>query len=207
MGRHRDDDSLGVRLLEAACTIIDADGPKAFSLREVARRAGVSHTAPYNHFDSKDHLLAEVALLGWEKLDESMADAQHMAADDARSQFMATGMGYVLFALRHPERYRLMQWQVHCEHLDQEKQQAQSASYRRLQRAVTAMRADIGLATDDDSVNHDCLLAWSLVHGMVGLHLDAGVAPLNVDNLGMHKSMLETFTRIWDASWAQPRST
>src|SRR5580658_1074366 len=59
-------------LLEAAVELIAEVGPAAFTLREVARRAGISHNAPYRHFREKDELLAAVATEGFERLAEAL---------------------------------------------------------------------------------------------------------------------------------------
>src|SRR5580700_9985299 len=59
-------------LLDAALALISEVGPQAFTLREVARRAGVSHNAPYRHFRDKDELLAVVAVQGFERLTAAM---------------------------------------------------------------------------------------------------------------------------------------
>ncbi len=64
-------------LLDAAVTLIGEVGPRAFTLREVARKAGVSHNAPYRHFVSKDELLAEVAAEGFIRLAASMRQIEH----------------------------------------------------------------------------------------------------------------------------------
>ncbi|MCP4501202.1 MAG: TetR/AcrR family transcriptional regulator [Deltaproteobacteria bacterium] len=195
--RKRNDEGLGVILLDAAMAIVDGDGQEKFSLREVARRAGVSHTAPYNHFESKSHLLAEVALLGWEELDASMNDAQQVAADDAKSQLVATGMGYILYALRHPHRYRLMQTPGLCDVLKDDKSGLQDQAIIRLRVAAGHLRKEAGHVEDSQALDADCLLAWSLVHGMVGLFLDANVEALSLDNLPLHRLLLEKFSTIW----------
>src|SRR5271154_2730714 len=62
-------------LLDSAVALIGEVGPQAFTLREVARRAGVSHNAPYRHFRDKDDLLAAVAAEGFERLTASMTEA------------------------------------------------------------------------------------------------------------------------------------
>src|SRR5580692_8937647 len=59
-------------LLRAAISLIAEVGPTAFTLREVARRAGVSHNAPYRHFPSKDDLMAAVAAEGFRELTQAM---------------------------------------------------------------------------------------------------------------------------------------
>jgi len=62
-------------LLDAALGLLAEEGPQAFTLREVARRAGVSHNAPYRHFKDKDDLLAEVAAQGFDRLTAAMRKA------------------------------------------------------------------------------------------------------------------------------------
>src|SRR5271154_4825053 len=85
-------------LLDAAVALIGEVGPRAFTLREVARRAGGSHNAPYRHFSSKDELLVAVASEGFDRLTETMR--QHLAAGQSPAERLAlAGCGYVAFAL------------------------------------------------------------------------------------------------------------
>src|ERR1700687_957438 len=94
-------------LLAAAVKVLGKKGPRAFTLREVARQAKVSHTAPYRHFRDKDELLAAVAAQGFDRL----ADAMIAAATPARNALEAlelSGRGYVQFALDWPEHFSAM---------------------------------------------------------------------------------------------------
>ncbi len=93
--------NLGPALIAAARELLDADGPGAVSLREAARRVGVSATATYRHFNDKDHLLAAVAAEGYREFAQMLRDADHSAL---------SGMGnaYIDFALAHPGLFRLM---------------------------------------------------------------------------------------------------
>ena len=85
-------------LLEAAGRMIEKTGPAGLSVREAARRAGVSHTAPYRHFPDREALLAALADQGLEQLDAALRYLR--PAQMARA--------YVRFARDHPERFRLM---------------------------------------------------------------------------------------------------
>src|SRR5271167_4183220 len=89
-------------LIDAAVALIAEVGPQGFTLREVARRAGVSHNAPYRHFLDKDDLLAAVAAEGFERLNESMTKAMRKGRTGAE-QLRLAGRGYVEFALRSPQ--------------------------------------------------------------------------------------------------------
>ena len=94
-------------LLEAAIRLIAEVGPTAFTLREVARRAGVSHNAPYRHFRDRDDLMAAVAAEGFRELTQAMMGAAGERTD-ALDGLKCAGLGYVSFALRRPEHFTAM---------------------------------------------------------------------------------------------------
>ena len=94
-------------LIAAALEIIEKEGLEALSLRAVARRANVSHTAPYHHFTNRAELLSAVALEGFDALREGIA-RRTAGIDEPRTALVEGCVGYVLFALAHPSRYRLM---------------------------------------------------------------------------------------------------
>src|SRR5271168_5555383 len=81
---------LAAALIEAALVLLDETQDWAFSLREVARRAGVSHNAPYKHFPEKRDLLAAVAARGFEALAERTL-ASLKGVTGARAQLIACG--------------------------------------------------------------------------------------------------------------------
>jgi AcrR family transcriptional regulator len=94
-------------LLDAAVALIGEVGPRAFTLREVARRAAVSHNAPYRHFASKDELLATVAAEGFDRLTVSMRKSM-ARGKSPRERLELCGCGYVGFALRWPQHFLVM---------------------------------------------------------------------------------------------------
>jgi AcrR family transcriptional regulator len=99
---------LRAALIESALEIIEEIGPRGLTIREVARRAGVSHAAPYRHYADKDELILAVVERGFELLHENMQVARELAGDDPLLQFAASGEAYVDFALRYPAYYRVM---------------------------------------------------------------------------------------------------
>lgn len=94
-------------LIEAALALVTEEQDWAFSLREVARRAGVSHNAPYNHFPEKRDLLGAVAAAGFEALRERMRAAVAGVASPAEA-LLTSGKAYVNAGIENPALYRLM---------------------------------------------------------------------------------------------------
>src|SRR5271167_1995017 len=94
-------------LLDAAVALIGEVGPRAFTLREVARRAGVSHNAPYRHFSGKDEILLAVAGEGFDRLAAVMLKAISPARSP-HERLVLCGCGYVDFALRWPHHLMVM---------------------------------------------------------------------------------------------------
>lgn len=95
-------------LLDAALVIISEQGPQMLTIREVARRAGVSHAAPYRHFADKDELIVAVVEQGFTLMHDTMQRVKEAADPDPLSQFAASGMAYIDFALNNPAYYRVM---------------------------------------------------------------------------------------------------
>ncbi len=88
--------------------ILSEKGLGALSLRETARRAGVSHAAPYRHFRNKEKLIGAIALEGFRLLTASLEQAIESAGGKSREELRLSGRAYVEFALSHPEYLKLM---------------------------------------------------------------------------------------------------
>ena len=99
--------NLATALIEAALALLDETQDWGFSLREVARRAGVSHNAPYKHFPEKRDLLAAVAARGFEALAERMSSLLD-GTSGARARIVVCGEALVAHAIASPALYRLM---------------------------------------------------------------------------------------------------
>src|SRR5215207_9150348 len=89
-------------LLKATAQLVLESGVSGLSLREVARRAGVSHGAPAHHFGDKAGLLTALATQGFELLGDEME------ATAARRDFLEAGLAYVRFATGHPAHFQVM---------------------------------------------------------------------------------------------------
>ena len=175
-------------LLEAAVALIGEVGPRAFTLREVARRAGVSHNAPYRHFASKDDLLVAVAAEGFERLAVSMREAMGPATS-ARERLILCGCGYVEFALRWPQHLLVMfdlptGWRERGLKSWTGPRIGEDA-YRVLLDCIVAAQHAGDLAAGDPQPL--AWAAWSLVHGIAKLITGA--------NLPLSPSAAAEFTR------------
>ena len=94
-------------LLEAAVEVIEERGLSGLSLRECARRAGVSHAAPYRHFKDKDALILAIAHEGLDRLADA-GEAAMVGIEDPRERIDAYGVAYVQFAVEQPVFHRVM---------------------------------------------------------------------------------------------------
>ena len=95
-------------VIETALAMLHEEKNWQFTLREVARRAGVSHAAPYKHFPDKAALLAELALIGFDRLRETLLAAQPATATDLREALLPAARAYIAFGEANPALYRLM---------------------------------------------------------------------------------------------------
>lgn len=95
-------------IIDTAMAMLLEDHGWQFTLREIARRAGVSHAAPYKHFADKAALLSELALIGFDRLRMALGKHQASAHASLRDEFFAMAHAYLRFARSNPGLYRLM---------------------------------------------------------------------------------------------------
>jgi len=153
-------------LLQAAIQLIAEVGPAGFTLREVARRAGVSHNAPYRHFPDREDLLAAVAAQGFRELNEAMLEAvTHHRSSVGRLK--GAGLAYVEFALRRPEHFTVMFDAAVSKHRTPDSTEAAERAFGTLLTLVKSCQDENRLPSVD--VRQLALLAWSMVHGIAKL--------------------------------------
>ena len=177
-------------LLDAAFEILKAEGPSALSLREVARRAGVSHQAPYHHFPSRAHLLAALSTEGFELLADSLRRVQ-AAATDPVQRMQDTGVEYVMFASRNPERFRLMFGaELGARDPYPELNDAAKRVFELLVRPFGGTPRPTAHTADRAVV----LTLWSTVHGLAALAVDGQVA---LEGKALETAARATTERVW----------
>ena len=164
-------------LIEAACALLSEDQNWNFSLREVARRAGVSHNAPYNHFADKRDLLAAIAAAGFQELRERMLAAID-GIDNPKTALIKSGVAYVGFGLENPARYRLMFGSVLTPSPTERSPllETAAAGSRTVLGEIILRGARAGVfaaaARKKEELEIAILTAWSTVHGLTMLLLD-----------------------------------
>jgi AcrR family transcriptional regulator len=156
------------RLLEVATELIAEKGPDGFTLREAARRAGVSHATPGFLFGDLRGLVTRVAVGGFTRFAEAMEEAERLDLP-VLERLLAVGEAYVAFARREPHVFRLMMSDVNLDHSDPAFEAINGRSYGPLYRQMQLL---YGVHTDSPEFLARVTLAWSTVHGLARLILD-----------------------------------
>jgi AcrR family transcriptional regulator len=161
---------LRTRILEVSADLVAREGLAALSMREVARRAGVTHQAPYHHFADRESILAELVQRGFDELARRLDRAICRALPRGAHAVLAdTGMAYVAFALENEGLFRTMFRPEIVDHSRfADAQAAGDRAYAQLERMVAAVH---GRCTPELATMH-----WAQVHGLAGLLLDGGLS-------------------------------
>ncbi len=162
-------------LIQATLELISEKDVDSLSLREVARRVGVSHTAPYRHFADKEALLAAVAQEGFQMLHHVLKTAMHQTLNNPLKQLQETGMAYVDFALEHSSHYRLMfgAYGAISAQQNPELEQAATRAFMVLVQIVETGQQS-GVIRQDDP-RQIAWAAWAMTHGFVMLLMDGQI--------------------------------
>jgi AcrR family transcriptional regulator len=191
-------------LLDAAVALIGEVGPRAFTLREVARRAQVSHNAPYRHFPSKEDLLAAVAAEGFDRLTERMRKAM-APGKSPRERLELCGCGYVDFALRWPHHFLVMFDLPPASNDCTPAHVAGQNAFSVLLESITAAQLSGDLPAGDPLPH--AWTAWSLVHGIAKLAVSGNLPLTARATLEFTRSASRTiFPRMTAGSAARKRS-
>ena len=156
-------------LLDAAEDELIERGMEGFSLRGVAKRAGVSHAAPAHHFGDANGLLTALAARGFEQFIQRQRDFRLRAPTDARAQLAASGVGYVVFALEKPAIFRLMFSSDRPDFDDPDLQRIAESAFEELVEHVRGVTEDQGSPKKDGAMMLDVAAAWAVAHGLADL--------------------------------------
>lgn len=159
------------RVLDASLALIASEGLEAFSMREVARRAGVSHQAPYHHFPDREAIMAAIVAEGFAMLRADTLEAGE-GERDAHKRLTMIGKAYLAFALAHPAHFKLMfrsEW-VKAERHEDASECAEGA-FNVLAEAIADVSRAHGRAEDPTLLQ----ISWSLAHGLATLMLEGKI--------------------------------
>lgn len=171
----------------AAQEVIAERGIENLSLRDVARKLGVSHQAPYKHYPSRDHLLAEVMRRCFQRFAAHLDERQRF--EDPAQDLESLGAQYLSYAREHPLEYRLMfstTWPESAEALDLVTDATHAFDI--LRGVLRRMHGDS--AAMREAVELDALYIWSTVHGLAGV-----MNGQCIDKLGLKASVLKRAVR------------
>jgi AcrR family transcriptional regulator len=161
-------------LIDAAIALIQEGQMAQVSLREVSRRVGVSHNAPYRHFSDRDALLSAVSEQGFQRLQAATAQALVGMSVDGVARLNAIGYAYIQFALTNPAYYRVMFSLRDC----------QGAGLQQAMQGAFGVLLDVIQSGQERGVfrGEETLLmaeaAWAYVHGISMLVIDGQFRPM-----------------------------
>jgi AcrR family transcriptional regulator len=163
-------------LIDGSLALLREYGPQGLTLREVARRAGVSQAAPYRHFASKDALLAAVAEEGFRGLRDATAAAVAPFAGDPLRKLLEMSVVYVRFAAEHAAHYRVMFGPIVLDKAAYPELRALgAAAFDALTDAVAdCQRAGVLQAGNPRAA---AMALWTLDHGLAALAVDRQIPP------------------------------
>jgi AcrR family transcriptional regulator len=165
--------NLKQELILCACRLCEEHGYESLSMRSIAKESGVSQTAPYRHFDTKESLYAYVAMEGFKKL--SAATNIDISKKVTKDNMVKTGINYINFGLGNANTYDLMfgtavgDFSNYPDLLD-----CANGTYENMKLSFSKLAQD-----SEDVIAYKCITLWSMLHGLVGILRKVAI----VDNL------------------------
>jgi AcrR family transcriptional regulator len=201
--RPRRDVDLRSGLLRATEEILSEQGLDKFTLREAARRSGVSHGAPAFHFGDSSGLLTAYAAEGFNAMTNLMLRYRSEAKRDRKSQLVAVGLAYVDYAIEHRPSFQLMFRSDRLKTEDLYFKEAAKRTFEQLKEVVAPYLAPGN--TSEQNRMMRLLGAWSLVHGFATLvlegqlaHFQGGAAAAGVAHQA-GRTLIERFVAGWSS--------
>jgi AcrR family transcriptional regulator len=161
------------KVLQASLALIEEGGLDRLSMREVARKSGVSHQAPYYYFGDREAILAAIAGEGFSTLGQSFLRAVDQAGSEPAKALEAIGRAYVGFALRHPAYFKAM-FRADAVPLDRypDVRKLSDEAFGKLVETIGKVFADQPSAVRL-TISVAC---WAMVHGLATLILEGTLA-------------------------------
>ncbi|ESY16409.1 TetR/AcrR family transcriptional regulator [Mesorhizobium sp. M1060] len=165
-------------LIDTALEVMRQERNWQFTLREIARRAGVSHAAPYKHFPDKGALLTALALIGFDQLRAALIQAQSNAGGEPREALLPMARAYIDFGVDNPALYRLMFGAESGYQCDVHLGESAISVFNTVMDVLARGQAE-GVFRRRP-VRDYATACWSLLHGMTMLSIDGLLMPEKV---------------------------
>jgi len=185
--------SLREACIDEAFKIIEEAGVENLSMREVARRLGVSHQAPYKHFHSREHILAEVIARIFEEFAAYLDDRPVEA--EPRADLLAMGIRYLGYARAHPLKYRLM-FNTALPEPSQHQDMMSNAqkAFSLLHQRLTDM--PLRPVQSGPAAKLDAVFIWSTLHGLASILQSDVVQTLDISDDDLRAAEGRIFERM-----------
>ncbi len=176
-------------LIQAGIEILSKEGVGGLTLRKVAQRAGVSHSAPYAHFKDRQALIAAISTEGFKQLHAQLDAAVLAYADDPKQQFVEGAWAYVQFALNNTDTFKIMFSGV----LEKEKEypafiEIAAKTFERVVEIVRACQKAGVLRPAPAEIM--AVSVWGQVHGIISLLLEGQISHTVLDRMNIHDIVL-----------------
>ncbi len=182
-------------LIKAGIEVLAREGTQGLSLRKVARRAGVSHAAPYAHFANKQTLIAAISTEGYKKLYMAMNAALLPYEHDPLRQLVEVSWAYVEWAMQDPDHFRITTSGV----IEKERDfpafvEASKKSYSLVEQIVMKCQQAGILASG--TLDLTAVSVWSLVHGLVSLLVEGQISHTILERWTARQMLLSALNQI-----------
>lgn len=179
-----------------ALAIIEQDGLDKLSLRDVARRLGISHQAPYKYFPTRDHLLAEVIGRCFDEFGDQL-EAAAAGEADLETALMAMGARYLDYAAKRPSAYRLMfAFPLPSGETHPDMAARASKAFHALRGAVRRLHLHHGRPDPDALADQDALHLWATMHGLATILQHDSIRVLGIDPAVIAAAPLHAFISL-----------
>lgn len=182
-------------LIEAGADILSTEGMSGLSLRKVAQRAGVSHTAPYAHFADKQALIAAISTEGYRRLYDAISEAAARHQGEPGAQLLEGAWAYVEFARNDPAHFKVTMSGV----VERQKEypalvEMSQKSFALVAEIVEACQGARVLAPGP--VDLVAVSVWSLIHGFVSLLLEDQISHTVLERFSVREMLVAALNQI-----------
>jgi len=182
-------------LIKAGTEILAKNGVGGLSLRKVAKKAGVSHAAPYAHFADKQALIAAISTEGFRQLYEQVINVTARFENDPAQQLLETAWIYVQFAMNDPDQFKIMFSSV----LEKEKEypdfvEMSQRSFRQVV-AIVVLCQEAGILQAGPG-ELTAVTVWSAVHGLIALLLEGQLPHSVLEQFSLRQMLIFSLNQL-----------